>query len=590
MLQREICDDARPGAFSRILLLLLLSLPFVSPLLNSHWIMVGESIDQILRVIELDRGLREGSLYPRWFGDLAGGFGIPYFVFYAPLIYYVTEIFHLLGLGIVPSLKLMILVGVFVSGIGMFLLARAFWGEEGGVVSAVVFMYVPYRMVNVYIRGDFAEAFAMALFPLVLYFFHQLGRQRANRYWLGAVFSYAALILTHNCSALIFSGFLVLFIFFFALREKQLQILASGLAGMLWACCLSAVFWLPALLEKKWVNIHLIHTNPALDFRNNFLEVASLLSSTWNLEGGIGGRDLPFQIGWPHLLLAFFSVFYLMQLRSSEQRTARQNAQFFLLCGLLALFCTHPSSGMIWENLPLVKYLQFPWRFLSVLSVFVSLLCGGLFVYFLSVPKGTQKMFQIVLLVVILLVVVPYARVKGYYVLREETLTPAFVKSDGGTVSACNTSQMDKVEDYGEYMPRDVKRLPPKDLAGKIVSRDGKATILGQRLLMERYEFTVLAEKDTEMIVGSFCYPGWSVRVNGEPFGVFTDEEGLIHFTIPRGEHSVEVFFGDTWERTLGKVLSLAALLAFGLLAYAGRSRTVAEPSRASLLKSNGSP
>lgn len=578
MLQKKIWDDVSPRGFSQILLILLLSLPFVSPLLHPHWIMVGESIDQILRVIELDRGIREGSLYPRWFGDLAGGFGIPYFVFYAPIIYYVTEIFHLLGFGILSSLKLMILIGVFLSGIGMFLLAKTFWGEAGGIVSAVAFVYVPYRMVNVYIRGDFAEAFAMALFPLALYFFYQLVHQRAKRHWIGAVMSYAALIMTHNCSALIFSGFLVLFICFFAFHEGRLRNLTVGLAGMFWACCLSAVFWLPALMEKKWVNIHLIYSNPALDFRNNFLELASLLSTSWSLEGGIGGRDLPFQIGWPNLLLAFFSFFYIMHLNSSEQRTIRQNTQFFLLCGLLALFCTHPSSVVIWENLPLVKYLQFPWRFLTALSVFVSLLCGGLFLYFLSASKVNQKMFQTVLLIMIILTGIQYCRVRGYYVMKEEALVPAFVRSDGGTVSACNTAQMDKVEDFGEYMPRAVKRLPSKDLAGKIVSRDGKATILMQRLFMERYEFTVLAEKDTEMIVGSFYYPGWEVRVNGEPFPIFTDEEGLIHFKIPEGQHAVEVFFGDTSERKVAKSLSLVGLLAFGPLAFAGRIRRSAGP------------
>jgi len=108
-----------PPLVNHALLILLLSVPFIGPLLNPHWIMVGESTDQILRVIELNRGIHEGELYPRWFGDLAGGFGNPYFVFYAPLIYYVSAAFHFLGFGILSSLKLMIFLGVVLSGIGM---------------------------------------------------------------------------------------------------------------------------------------------------------------------------------------------------------------------------------------------------------------------------------------------------------------------------------------------------------------------------------------------------------------------------------------------------------------------------------------
>ena len=99
-----------PPPFNYVLVILLLSVPYVNPLLNSHWIMVGESIDQILRAIEVSRGIHEGELYPRWFGDLGGGFGNPYFVFYAPFIYYVSAAFHFLGFGILSSLKLMISV------------------------------------------------------------------------------------------------------------------------------------------------------------------------------------------------------------------------------------------------------------------------------------------------------------------------------------------------------------------------------------------------------------------------------------------------------------------------------------------------
>jgi hypothetical protein len=546
--------------------------------------MVGESIDQILRAIEVSRGIHEGELYPRWFGDLGGGFGNPYFVFYAPFIYYVSAAFHFLGFGILSSLKLMIFLGVVLSGIGMFLLARTFWGNYGGLVSAVAFIYVPYRMVNIYIRGDFAEAFAMALFPFVLYFFYQLLDQKTWYDWVGAVASYAALILTHNCSALIFSGFLVLFIGFVSLRERKLCQLLRGLGGVAWAIALSAIFWLPALLEKKWVNIHLIYSDPALDFRNNFIQLDKLLSPVWNLEGGIGGRDLSFQIGWPHLLLAFFSVVYILQL-NPEKKLVKQNAQFFLLCVLLALFFTHPSSQRVWETLPLVKYLQFPWRYLTVLATFVSLLCGGLFVYFSAASKMNQKALLTVLLIVIVLATIQYCRVKGHYVMNEEMLTPAFVRNDGGTVSACNKSSMDTIEDYGEYMPRSVTRLPSKELAGKVFSPSGKASVMNIKHFLSRYEFTVIAEDNAEVIVGSFYYPGWEARVQGKPLALFTDEEGLIHLRIPEGDHDVVVLFGDTWERKLGKAISVVGVLAFVPMFFLDRKRRFGVAMKRALIK-----
>ncbi|MGD2127618.1 MAG: 6-pyruvoyl-tetrahydropterin synthase-related protein [Desulfobacteraceae bacterium] len=544
------------------ILIILLSLPFISPLFNFHWIMVGESIEQILRLIELDRGIREGILYPRWFGDLAGGFGYPYLIFYAPLVYYVSEMFHLLGFGLLTSLKWMIYLGVLLSGIGMFLLARAFWGRYGALVSAVAYIYVPYRMVNLYIRGDFSEAFAMAFPPLILYFFYRMLRDKRSQYMAGAVLSYAALILTHNCTALIFSGFLLLFLAFISIQNKNWEGFLRGVLAIIWALGISAIFWLPALVEKKWVNIHLIYSDASLDFHNNFIELFRLLLPTWTFEGGSGGRDLPFQMGWPHILLAFFSSLYVMKLEDSTRKDMRQLVLFFLLCTLLAVFLTNGSSILLWENLPLMKYLQFPWRFLTVLSLFVSFVSGGLFSYFAGTPRLTQKMFQTVLVIIIILSSIQYCRVKGYYILREEQLTPAFVKEDGGTISACNTNEMDKITDFGEYMPKSVKKLPDKMRAGTVFINKGKARIAAEKAGIQNYEFKIFAQEKTEVIVGSFYYPSWDGRMDGQPIDLFTDAEGLIHLEVPEGLHEIKVFFGETKVRKIVKYLSFIALLA----------------------------
>jgi hypothetical protein len=543
-----------------------LSLAVASPLFNSHWIMVGESIEQLMRLIELDRGIREGLLYPRWFGDFAGGFGYPYFVFYAPLIYYVSEVFYLLGLGAVTSLKCMMVLGVILSGMGMYALARCFWGEKGALVSAIAYVFVPYRMVNLYIRGDFAEAFAMALLPWVLYFCYELVTKGRWGHLIGFVLSYGALILTHNCTALLFSGFLVLFLIFVSLRNKHRTGFFKGVLAMTWAMGLSAVFWVPALWEKAWVHIHLIYSDRALDFHNNFLQLFQLFQPTWSLEGGVGGRNLPFQIGWPHVLLALFSCLLLF---GAEVKQVTRTLFFLLFCNLLAVFFTMEASLFLWETLPLMRYIQFPWRFLTVLSLFISLIAGGLFVYFAGTPQLIQKMFQIVLVIVIAVSGLQYCRVKGYYIMDENRLNPVFVRKDGGTVSACNTTGMSRVEDFGEYLPKWVKSLPNKGRAGRVFVIRGKAKVADRQEGIQSYAFTLDVEEPCEVVVGSFYYPRWKGRLGGESLRLFTNAEGLIHFEAPRGTHSIRIFFGGSEAGAWGKsvsFLSLMALFAYGFL------------------------
>ncbi|MCJ7596559.1 MAG: 6-pyruvoyl-tetrahydropterin synthase-related protein, partial [Desulfobacterales bacterium] len=561
MVQSERSFTLSPW-ISDIFVLFLLSFLFVNPLFNQHWIITGESIDQLLRVIELNRGIGEGQFYPRWFGDLAGGFGSPYFIFYAPLIYYVSEAFHLLGFGLVTSLKGMIFLGVLMSGVGMYLLTKPFWGSFGALVSGAAYIYVPYRMVDLYLRGDFAEAFAMSLLPFVLYFFYQIVVRKEVHWVLGAVISYAALIFTHNATALIFSGFLLWVLIFFGLQRGSFYGLARGLLGMIWALSLSAVFWLPALLEKGLVNIHLIHGDLALDFRNNFLELIRLFSTTWALEGGPADRNLPFQIGWPHILFVMFSFSYLLRPESQGKKEARQHMLFFLFCVILALFFTNESSRPIWESLPLMKYLQFPWRFLTILSFFISILSGALLLYFVDTPKPIQQVFQIALVSIIALTGLQYCRVSGYLIMSEETMTPEWVKAHGGTVSAYNTSKMDQIRDYGEYLPRSVKKLPDKRRAGQVQVLTGAGRIMDLKRTMQAYEFTVSADENIEIIVGSFYYPSWKGRIEGRELFLFTDDEGLIHLQVPKGISRVRVFFGDSTARKWAKYISLISLLA----------------------------
>lgn len=106
---------------SEIWTICLLSVFLIAPLLTVDWIMMGESIDQLVRAIEAAWGFSEGIFYPRWLGDMAGGFGCPYFVFYAPLIFTVSALFNLVGLGIIASVKCMLILGIFLAGIGVFL-------------------------------------------------------------------------------------------------------------------------------------------------------------------------------------------------------------------------------------------------------------------------------------------------------------------------------------------------------------------------------------------------------------------------------------------------------------------------------------
>ena len=146
--------------------------------------------------------------------------------------------------------------------------------------------------------------------------------------------------------------------------------------------------------------------------------------------------------------------------------------------------------------------------------------------------------------------------------MNEEKMTPEWVRADGGTASAYNTGKMDRIRDYGEYLPRFVKKLPDKRLAGQVEVLTGKARIMELQRTMQTYEFTVSADENAEIIVGSFYYPSWKGRIEGRDFSLFTDGEGLIHLQVPKGLNRVKVSFGDSPERKWAKYISVLSFLA----------------------------
>src|SRR3989338_7726236 len=183
----------------------------IAGLLNSQYFSIHDD-QHIARLYLLDQAIRQGSLYPRWVDGLGFNFGYPLFNFYPPLIYYVAEFFHLIGFNLLWSLKLMIITGSFFSSIGMYLLGKRFFDKKTGLLAATFFTFFFYRAITIYIRGAWAEFFAMSILPFV---FLGLNNIYKNNNFKGALLfsvSLGLLILTHPLIA--FPTFFFIGLFF----------------------------------------------------------------------------------------------------------------------------------------------------------------------------------------------------------------------------------------------------------------------------------------------------------------------------------------------------------------------------------------
>src|SRR3989344_7279249 len=151
-----------------ILTVFILSFFSIKPLFVSGFFPMHDDT-QVARVYEMGKSLSDGMFPVRWAADLGYGYGYPIFNFYAPLAYYFGGALNALGTDALLSTKIMMIVGIILSGVFMYLLTRELWGKIGGLVSSLFYIYAPYHAVDIYVRGDVAEFWAYAFIFLAFY-------------------------------------------------------------------------------------------------------------------------------------------------------------------------------------------------------------------------------------------------------------------------------------------------------------------------------------------------------------------------------------------------------------------------------------
>ena len=182
-------------AQSALILLFLLALP----LLHSGFFRMHD-YTHVARLVEMVDNLRVGEFPVAWSADFGFGYGMPLFLFYGPLPFYLASLPTLLGIPPLISIKLLIFFTQVLGWLGMYNLMKR-WGRATGLIAATVFVFAPYRALDLYVRGALNELFALSLLPWIPHYAWAVTRA-LKKSWLGLSFATAALILSHNLTAL----------------------------------------------------------------------------------------------------------------------------------------------------------------------------------------------------------------------------------------------------------------------------------------------------------------------------------------------------------------------------------------------------
>ena len=556
----ETPNDSRLPDLFFVLGIIILSFFACIALLNGKLISTHDKISPIIRLASVYHFFGDGQFLVRWVPDLRFGYGGPLFNFYPPFFYYLSCVLAFAGVDLIDAFNYTCILLWIGSGLTMYLYAKEFFGKYGAFIAAIAYVYVPYHIVDLYVRGAVAEFTAFPLFPLILWSFYKQARKPDLLYIVTGAVSLGLLLTSHNIMALIFTPVAFTYIFFLCatLPENRIKALFYNLASLVLAIALAAFFWLPAIIEKKYT--HMSHmTSGYLSYQNHFVYLRQLFYSKWGYGPSVLGLEdaMSFQIGFVHIFMTIASIFLVGKFLK-KSKTAGAHVIFFLAIGLITVFFTTALSSVLWKILPLIKFVQFPWRFLSIVALVVSFLSGSLF--FIIENKTLKRIALPVVAVLIIATNVFYCKA-GLY----------FKKTDNAVVEHLTARKNRKAPTgsrfFGDYTPVWVGAVPKTLAPQQLLIIQGDATVTDARHKATEHNFTVEADRLSVARFHTLFFPGWEVLVDG----VRTDidpvtSSGLMDFLVPKGEHHIQIKFNNTPLRSKATSVSLFSLLILAIL------------------------
>ena len=560
--------------------LLAITLPTAVPLLRSGLPEAANKLIHLLRVVQLDVLIKDGYLLPRWGPDIGYGWGFPVFNYYAPLSYYVLELFYVLGLSLDNSLKLTLMVAAGAYAAGGYLWARTIMPAGPALVVATANLYAPARFMESYRSHSLGQILAMALLAFALWAFYGLMVSGSKRWFVAATGLLTAIILTHNITALFVAPMIVFYALMVAAGRREIVgLFRSGLA-ILFSGGLSAFFWTPALLERHYIQTER-GVRDIFDVARNLLDLREVLSPSPVTDLALKNPDLPFSVGPALVVFALLGTTLAFWPRCTDRILRYQTIFAATAVGAL-IFLVTPASALIWQNLPLLSFVQFPSRLLGLATTPAALLCGVAALRCGELLRHRLTSLFIPAFLVFFLVAVESPRL---YPLEPFTdsgdLHPVDILDFELQTGAIGTTST------GEFTPVWVLKWPTGPPVCGGWTNESRTPKLDSNCLPDgvqaewvegdslREEYTVTVSAPTTIQYPVFYFPAWRVAIDDEAVAARPAEgTGVLTFDVPEGLHRLKVWYGRTPVEQAAEYISLMALVGFlGLLALIRNSR-----------------
>jgi len=499
--------------------------------------------------------MKHGIVYPRWAALAHWGYGEARFLFYPPASWTLGA-----ALGAVLPWKLVpgayCWIALMLAGAAMYRLAREWLAAPAAMFAAIFYALNPYHLLIVYWRSAYAELLAASLLPLLLVCLLRLLLPDSEPDWrptLGLSFLLAAAWLTNVPAAVMIhystAGLALLYCAHEAAREKSTRphhwrpLIRIALAILL-AAGLAAFYLLPAIYEKKWIDLSQV-LSPGVRPQDNFLFtiLADPDHNRFNL--------LLSTVALAETVILALAIWPSRRWLTKRAETPA-NILWILLSawGIVSVLLMLSVTHLLWRYLPELRFVQLPFRWLLSMNAALAMLLA--MATELRNRTWTWSSRCLVSAVLLATLVIAGHRIQPPWWETAADIRELSDAIDDGT----------GYEGTDEYVPAaaDPYELD-KDLPR--LSDDTGAQFPTEMLAWRPTEkhFTVHAAAAQKLTVRLLSYPAWEVEVNGKPAATKkTDITGLIIIPIAAGDNDIRIHFRRTIDRVVGNSISLISL------------------------------
>jgi hypothetical protein len=423
----------------------------------------------------------------------------------------------------------------------MFIASDKIFGRSGSILSAVIYQILPFHILDLYVRGTFAELFAFIWFPLIILFIHESLEEKGKTASIGLCISYLGLILTHLVSGFIFTFIIGAYLMYkyFLLKEKRplLKTLLSLAIGI----GLSSFYLIPVIFEQQFIHIEYLLNCPVCDYKKNFLFIQHKF------------QDFYLSLSMVVTLEVMLSIVIVFLIRQNRNILFHKSEQkFFFVIFFVAFFLTTPLSRPLWDFTPLLPTIQFPWRWVPVMEFSLCMLISSIFSdkektsIRLTGFKKRAFFYIIIVISIVSLTMMLKGRIFSEEILKE-ILRPEHINQ-----------YMDPPIEYIPIWVSNVEEIVSEKKYDKmsVISGLGEYDVIDWR--SEMRVITIKAFTPVLLQISTFYYPGWKADLDGKELLIkIGKQNGLILIDIPGGEHTLTLKFVDTPLRYYSKLISL---------------------------------